>query len=97
MCSCCAPFASTAPPSKFVRQKRVQYKLSARPLLNDAEFKETEAVVDDFAKGAGAVLHQQLSDLKKTKYRNSSYISEPWFDMYLENRSPVAIHINPAV
>ena len=74
-----------------------RYKLSARPLLDDADYKATEAAVDDFAHSQGPDLHAQLSTLRDTTHRDSSYISEPWFDMYLENRSPVAVHINPAL
>ena len=52
-------------------------------------------MVDEFTKGVGARLHQAIVDRDKSQY--SSYISKPWFDMYLENRDPLMLNINPQI
>jgi len=45
--------------------------------------------------GKGQELHLELGGLAGSKWRNSSYITEPWFDMYLKSRVPLPINMNP--
>jgi len=41
-------------------------------------------------------LHEELLALDKT-LKGTSYISAPWFDMYLRDRQPLPINYNPAL
>ncbi|XP_008217123.1 carnitine O-palmitoyltransferase 2, mitochondrial isoform X1 [Nasonia vitripennis] len=71
-----------------------RYLNAQRPLLHDEQMQKTQAIVDKFLKGEGAELHAELvrSDAAK---QHTSYISEPWFDMYLRDRRPLPINYNP--
>jgi len=60
---------------------------SAEPLVSAAELAETHRLVADFEYGgAGELLQAQL--IAKDQLRYSSFISEPWFDMYLTDIDP---------
>ena len=62
---------------------------SAEPLVSAAELAETHRLVADFEYGgAGERLQAQL--VAKDQLRYSSFISEPWFDMYLTDIDPTA-------
>ncbi|XP_053718488.1 carnitine O-palmitoyltransferase 2, mitochondrial [Synchiropus splendidus] len=71
-----------------------RYLAAQRPLLNDDQFKETEKVAVDFQNGAGKVLHEELVAQDKNN-KHTSYISAPWFDMYLSARDSVVLNFNP--
>jgi carnitine O-palmitoyltransferase 2 len=68
---------------------------SAKPLLSESDYTATAAVVEEFKATEGPVLHQELLTMSKGQWKGSSYVSEPWFDMYLKNRAPLPININP--
>eukprot|EP00039_Didymoeca_costata_P028328 m.20685 g.20685 ORF g.20685 m.20685 type:complete len:657 (-) comp6920_c0_seq1:151-2121(-) len=72
-----------------------RYLDSAKPVIDEETYKKTEGIVNEFLNGEGKALHEQLDKLDKNKYAKSSYISEPWFDMYLKNRSSLPINLNP--
>ena len=60
---------------------------SAEPLVSAAELAETHRLVADFEYGgAGERLQAQL--IAKDQLRYSSFISEPWFDMYRTDIDP---------
>ena len=62
---------------------------SAEPLVSAAELAETHRLVADFEYGgAGERLQAQL--IAKDQLRYSSFISEPWFDMYLTDIDPTS-------
>lgn len=67
---------------------------SARPLLSDAEYNETERVVAEFAAGEGLRLHNELQERDKSA-PHTSYISDMWYDYYLSSRDSIAIGSNP--
>ncbi|KAL7288765.1 hypothetical protein TKK_0016745 [Trichogramma kaykai] len=71
-----------------------RYLNAQKPLLNDEQMKKTEAIVNDFLKKDGAQLHAELVKLDSMN-KHTSYISEPWFDMYLRDRRPLPINYNP--
>lgn len=50
--------------------------------------------VSRFLSNEGMSLHKQLRD-EDAKNKHTSYISEPWFDMYLRDRVPLPINYNP--
>ncbi|CAL8077711.1 unnamed protein product [Orchesella dallaii] len=73
-----------------------RYIEALRPLLTPEQLAKTEKYVDAFQKGAGIALHGELV-LKDKGLQHTSYISEPWFEMYLKDRQPLPINTNPAL
>ncbi|XP_061430953.1 carnitine O-palmitoyltransferase 2, mitochondrial-like isoform X1 [Lethenteron reissneri] len=73
-----------------------RYLAAQRPLLNDEEYSQTERIARKFEAGDGQELHKELLALDKQN-KKSSYISGPWFDMYLAAREPVLLNYNPFV
>ena len=71
--------------------KRFLY--SAEPLLSAEDLAATKAEVEAFQAGAGPALQGQLEAKAKEGY--TSFISGWWFDMYLENRQPLMLNVNP--
>ena len=71
-----------------------RYLNAQKPLLNSEQFKTTQAIVDEFVKGDGLKLHSELVRFDAAN-KHTSYISEPWFDMYLRDRKPLPINYNP--
>lgn len=65
-----------------------------QPLLIEEAFRKTKDNVDRFLTTTGPQL-QQLLKAKDAKNKHTSYISEPWFDMYLRDRVPLPINYNP--
>ena len=72
-----------------------RYLAAVHPILNNDEnaFKETRQIVADFRMTDGKRLDAQLR-LKNASNRNTSYISEPWFEMYLKSRLPLILNFN---
>ncbi|XP_020279470.1 carnitine O-palmitoyltransferase 2, mitochondrial [Pseudomyrmex gracilis] len=71
-----------------------RYLNAQKPLLTDEEFRNTSSNVSKFLIGEGQSLQKQLIQLN-AKNSHTSYISEPWFDMYLCDRKPLPINYNP--
>ncbi|XP_029939584.1 carnitine O-palmitoyltransferase 2, mitochondrial [Salarias fasciatus] len=71
-----------------------KYLAAQRPLLDDEQFQTTEKLAQDFQSGAGKQLHEELVAQDK-KNKHTSYISAPWFDMYLSARDSVVLNSNP--
>lgn len=71
-----------------------RYLAAQQPLLIDEAFRKTSANAHHFCKTTGAVLQEQLI-AKDKKNKHTSYISEPWFDMYLRDRKSLPINYNP--
>lgn len=74
----------------------VRYLAAQRPLLSDADYETTERLVAEFQKTDGPTLHQLLKANDK-KNKHTSYISGPWFDMYLSDRAPLPINYTPVM
>lgn len=71
-----------------------RYLAAQRPLLDNDAYQFTEKMVSNFRKEDGPKLQQLL--IKKDKAeKHTSYISEPWFDMYLRDRAPLPVNYNP--
>lgn len=64
------------------------------PLIDETSFEKTQKVVAEFRSGVGKSLDAKLRT-RDADRRHTSYISDPWFEMYLANRSPVFINGNP--
>lgn len=71
-----------------------RYLAAQRPLLNDEQYSNTEKLAQEFQSGAGKQLHEELVALDK-KNKHTSYISAPWFDMYLSARESIVLNFNP--
>ncbi|KAG7487662.1 hypothetical protein MATL_G00025920 [Megalops atlanticus] len=71
-----------------------RYLAAQRPLLNDEEYSKTEKLAHDFQSGVGKELHEELVAQDKNN-KHTSYISAPWFDMYLSARDSVVLNFNP--
>ena len=73
--------------------KRMVY--SAGPLCSQDEMEEAHHLVAEFAASDGPVLQAALEDRDRRSY--SSFISQPWFELYLRDRRPVLLNHNPAL
>ncbi|KAK6040053.1 Choline/Carnitine O-acyltransferase [Cooperia oncophora] len=71
-----------------------RFLASAKVVLNDAVYKRTEEVVRAFEKSEGPELQKALLDYDRN-HKDTSYICEPWFDMYLRSRIPCPVNFNP--
>uniref|UniRef100_A0A3Q4BHM0 Carnitine O-palmitoyltransferase 2, mitochondrial n=1 Tax=Mola mola TaxID=94237 RepID=A0A3Q4BHM0_MOLML len=71
-----------------------RYLAAQRPLLDDDQFRKTEKNAEDFLNGVGRELHQELVAQDQNN-KHTSYISGPWFDMYLSARDSVVLNFNP--
>ncbi|XP_015278779.1 PREDICTED: carnitine O-palmitoyltransferase 2, mitochondrial [Gekko japonicus] len=71
-----------------------RYLNAQKPLLNDDQFRKTEQLAVNFRNGIGRELHEQLVAQDKQN-KHTSYISGPWFDMYLRARESVVLNFNP--
>lgn len=71
-----------------------RYLAAQRPLLDDDQISNTEKLARDFQSGEGKRLHEELVAQDKNN-KHTSYISAPWFDMYLSARDSVVLNFNP--
>ncbi|KAG5336020.1 CPT2 palmitoyltransferase, partial [Acromyrmex heyeri] len=71
-----------------------RYLNAQKPLLNQKEFQNTSSCVSKFLTSEGQSL-QKLLLQQNAENTHTSYISEPWFDMYLQDRKPLPINYNP--
>ncbi|XP_061593336.1 carnitine O-palmitoyltransferase 2, mitochondrial [Cololabis saira] len=71
-----------------------RYLAAQRPLLDDDHFRTTQTIALDFQNGVGKQLHQALVAQDQNN-KQTSYISDPWFDMYLSARDSVVLNFNP--
>jgi len=72
-----------------------RYLAAVKPILNNDEkaFNQTRQIVDDFRSGDGKRLDEQLRQQNLIN-RYTSYISKPWFEMYLKSRLPLILNFN---
>ena len=72
-----------------------RYLSAVKPILNNDEkaFEQTRQIVEDFRSGDGKRLDAQLRQ-KNASNRHTSYISKPWFEMYLKSRLPLILNFN---
>ncbi|XP_025727433.1 carnitine O-palmitoyltransferase 2, mitochondrial isoform X2 [Callorhinus ursinus] len=71
-----------------------RYLRAQKPLLDDGQFRKTEQFCKSFENGIGKELHEQLVAQDKQN-KHTSYISGPWFDMYLSARDSIVLNFNP--
>uniref|UniRef100_A0A182P8A9 Choline/carnitine acyltransferase domain-containing protein n=1 Tax=Anopheles epiroticus TaxID=199890 RepID=A0A182P8A9_9DIPT len=71
-----------------------RYLAAQQPLLSPDAFERTKEVVTQFSKEDGPKLQTLLKEFDAAN-KHTSYISEPWFDMYLRDRAPLPLNYNP--
>jgi len=67
-----------------------------KPLLNAEGFSATKAVAENFLGYEGRALHALLME-KDEAQPHTSYISGPWYDMYLRYRDSIVLNHNPFI
>ncbi|XP_034482821.1 carnitine O-palmitoyltransferase 2, mitochondrial [Drosophila innubila] len=78
-------------------EKSCERFLSAvQPIVSPDEYRQTQQVVEEFRQGIGMELHAKLKQRDEAN-KHTSYISQPWFDMYLADRVPLPLNYNPLV
>ncbi|KAH0628094.1 hypothetical protein JD844_008813 [Phrynosoma platyrhinos] len=73
-----------------------RYLAAQRPLLNDDQYRNTEKLAKQFAATEGKFIHRDLLEHDRMN-KHTSYISAPWFDMYLSAREPIVLNYNPFI
>ncbi|XP_063283912.1 carnitine O-palmitoyltransferase 2, mitochondrial-like isoform X2 [Pelobates fuscus] len=71
-----------------------RYLNAQTPLLDSEQFRKTEQLAKSFQNGIGKQLHEELV-LQDKQNKHTSYISGPWFDMYLCARESIVLNSNP--
>ncbi|XP_042907530.1 carnitine O-palmitoyltransferase 2, mitochondrial isoform X2 [Parasteatoda tepidariorum] len=71
-----------------------RYINSVKPLLTADELQKTIGIVENFKSSPGKELQEELKSVD-AKNKHTSYISGPWFDMYLKSRTPLVLNYNP--
>ena len=66
---------------------------AAEPITTSAEYAEAKALADDFGATLGPQLQEALVARDKSRY--SSFISEPWFELYLKDTQSLLLNYNP--
>ena len=73
-----------------------RYLATQKQLLDNGTYNRTEKIVESFLKFDGPQLQKRLVEMDKAN-KATSYISGPWFDMYLKDRRPVSFTHNPGI
>uniref|UniRef100_A0A131XEV7 Putative carnitine palmitoyltransferase ii n=1 Tax=Hyalomma excavatum TaxID=257692 RepID=A0A131XEV7_9ACAR len=71
-----------------------RYLNALEPLVTSEDLENTRALVHAFKNNEGAELDSLLRKRDKAN-KHTSYISAPWFDMYLTSRKPLPLNFNP--
>ncbi|XP_030571120.1 carnitine O-palmitoyltransferase 2, mitochondrial [Drosophila novamexicana] len=81
-------------PIPLLEKSCERFLAAVQPILSAEEHRETQQVVEQFRQGVGMELHAKLKQ-RDAANKHTSYISEPWFDMYLTDRAPLPLNYNP--
>lgn len=73
-----------------------RYLAALKPIWLNENYEKTIKIVEDFKINSGMKLQKILKENDAIN-KHTSYISEPWFDMYLEDRKPLPINYNPVL
>lgn len=71
-----------------------RYIAALRPIIDSKKLSETEKIVAKFQCEEGKSLQEELKALD-ARNKHTSYISGPWFEMYLKSRVPIVLNYNP--
>ncbi|KAM7352815.1 carnitine palmitoyltransferase 2 [Cochliomyia hominivorax] len=81
-------------PIPLVDKTCERFLAAVQPITSAEEYKETQEIVEKFRMNEAAELNALLK-IKDEANKHTSYISEPWFDMYLRDRVPLPLNYNP--
>ncbi|XP_066472548.1 carnitine O-palmitoyltransferase 2, mitochondrial-like [Tiliqua scincoides] len=73
-----------------------RYLAAQKPLLTFEQYRYTERLAREFEKGVGKDLHRDLLEHDSIN-KHTSYISGPWYDMYLSARESIVLNYNPFI
>lgn len=72
-----------------------RYLSALKPIIPDeGQYERTVEIANKFKANEGPELHSILVKENKAN-KQTSYISKPWFDMYLCSRAPLILNYNP--
>lgn len=71
-----------------------RYLSALEPLVSAGELQSSRRLVQEFKDKDGPELDKLLRARDKAN-KHTSYISGPWFDMYLSSRKPLPLNFNP--
>ncbi|KAI1715476.1 choline/Carnitine o-acyltransferase domain-containing protein [Ditylenchus destructor] len=71
-----------------------RYLDAVNAVVSESDYQEAEKIVKGFLEGKGPELQQELLDYD-SRNKHTSYVSEPWFDLYLTSRVPCPVNYNP--
>ncbi|XP_059611448.1 carnitine O-palmitoyltransferase 2, mitochondrial [Phlebotomus argentipes] len=71
-----------------------RYLAALRPLLTADQHSRTAKLAQEFQAAEGRTLQERLK-AQDAANQHTSYISEPWFDMYLSDRAPLPVNYTP--
>lgn len=71
-----------------------RYLKALEPVLTADDWQKTSKIVAKFQEGEGKEL-QKFLKAKDKKNKHTSYVTGPWFDMYLKDRQSVVLNYNP--
>eukprot|EP01134_Creolimax_fragrantissima_P007164 CFRG7164T1 len=73
-----------------------RYLDSIKPITTPEEYTAHATVVEKFRSDEGPKLQAMLEAMNKAN-KKTSYIGQAWFDKYLSDPSPIAVHSNPYI
>uniref|UniRef100_A0A1B0CL54 Choline/carnitine acyltransferase domain-containing protein n=2 Tax=Lutzomyia longipalpis TaxID=7200 RepID=A0A1B0CL54_LUTLO len=71
-----------------------KYLAALSPLLTAEAHARTAGIVKDFEGGIGRDLQERLK-VRDSVNQHTSYISDPWFEMYITDRAPLPVNYTP--
>lgn len=73
-----------------------RYLESLGPVSSADQFSRTQSIVSEFLKegGEGEALDKHLREID-SRNKHTSYVSQPWYDMYLSSGDPLVLNYNP--
>ncbi|KAH7729609.1 Acyltransferase ChoActase/COT/CPT [Aphelenchoides avenae] len=71
-----------------------RYLAAVKAISSETQFREAQGLTKAFLEGEGPALQKHLKAYDNA-HPDTSFISEPWFEMYLKSRVPVPINYNP--
>eukprot|EP00795_Rhopilema_esculentum_P002490 gene2490-18153_t len=73
-----------------------RYLDAQKPLLTPEQYERVKEVTKNFIEYEGRALNAELV-AKDNLNKNTSYVSEPWYDMYLRYRKSIVLNHNPFI
>ncbi|GFY40144.1 carnitine O-palmitoyltransferase 2, mitochondrial [Trichonephila inaurata madagascariensis] len=71
-----------------------RYITALKPFISIDKLQNTQQIVEKFKCEEGKELQQELKT-SNARNKHTSYITGPWFDMYLKSRVPLVLNFNP--